>query len=165
MQDMCSGWLILHKVNTSLVLCRTSHHLYNRTPASAKRVCRMLLLMPGLALHTAQSSFDSIVPRPVPASIADHVLFRVLSLAACSHAGIGSGGGAGMPSGPLSQPASLKAAGLTTRHIREQQAWLHVITALHIVGCWLFLDRQARWQSCSPHSTPQSHAFTGKLTL
>jgi hypothetical protein len=78
MQDMCSGWLILHKVNTSLVLCRTSHHLYNRTPASAKRVCRMLLLMPGLALHTAQSSFDSIVPRPVPASIADHVLSHML---------------------------------------------------------------------------------------
>jgi len=75
-------------------------------------------------------------------------LFRVLSLAACSHAGIGSGGGAGMPSGPLSQPASLKAAGLTTRHIREQQAWLHVITALHIVGCWLFLKHMRQDMIC-----------------
>ncbi len=26
MQDMCSGWLILHKVHTSPMLCTTSHH-------------------------------------------------------------------------------------------------------------------------------------------
>ncbi len=38
----------------------------------------MLLLMPGLALFTAQSSFDSIVPRSVPASIVHHVLLHIL---------------------------------------------------------------------------------------
>lgn len=38
----------------------------------------MLLMMPGLALFTAQSSFDGIVQRPLPASIVDHVLLHVL---------------------------------------------------------------------------------------
>ena len=67
-------------------------------------------------------------------------LSGVLSPAACSHAGIGSGGGVGMPSGPLSHPASLTAAGLTTRHMREQQHRVHVITALRIVGCCSYLQ-------------------------
>ncbi len=74
MQDMCSGWLILHKVNTSLMLCTTSHHSYN-IRASARRVSRMLLLMPG-SQHSP--AFDKHCSKICPAITVNHVLLHVL---------------------------------------------------------------------------------------
>ena len=44
-----------------------------------------MLLMPGLALLTAQFSFVSIVPTYAPVSIVDHVLLHVLQVGAAAN--------------------------------------------------------------------------------